>query len=154
MSLSCFTLFSGVIALNFAVNLTEGGTQCSTISTAYSTGQYPQIAISFIQYSEYFSVSNLAVLFTTARSNLQFGGLDDNCPGYTRLGHWPSEFKNVSGNRTACTVLDAPLDLPPGFTQVCILLATNDSSCGRSSKKRNYYHYYAGQLVISGFSTS
>ena len=99
-------------------------------------------------------MSNLAVLFTTARSNLQFGGLDDNCPGYTRLGHWPSEFKNVSGNRTACTVLDAPLDLPPGFTQVCILLATNDSSCGRSSKKRSYYHYYAEQLVISGFIIS
>ena len=145
------------VAFDFAVNLTEGGSQCCNIATAFSTGPSPQIATSFIQYSSHFPVSNLAVVFKTASDNMQYGGLDVNCSRYNRLGRWPSEFDIVSGSRTTCTILEAPLDLLSGFTQVCIRLATNDSSCDRSSKTRkmsSYYHHYVGQLVISGFGTN
>ena len=157
--------FSGAIRFDFAVNLTEGGSHCVAISaaTVSSIEQSPQIAASFIDYSGRFSISDLAVVFKKERgSSLQFGGCNTSCFGSNnRLGSWLSEYNKVADDsRTTCNGLQSFMlnrTLLLGFTQVCIYLATNGSSCGKPSFKgssKNSRYYYTGQLGISGFSTT
>eukprot|EP01036_Dinobryon_divergens_P026553 gene26553-35221_t len=144
---------SGVIVINFAAELVEGGSQCLDINAATSTGQTPKISVSYIiGSSRQVWVTELAVVFRMQSYNLQYGGFGVNCSGFNRIGYWPSKYNLSSATGMVCTFLTSQgstVNLSLGFTSVCIFRAYQ-SSCVTSSQESTWY---SGQLMISGFST-
>ena len=141
-------LYSDTVSFIFESNLINGGSHCFAISAATATGKSPKIAASFVtNFSDHFWTTDFYVVFKFPSHNLQYGGSGTNC---SRLGCWRSNF---AVRHTACISLTSDglgqLNLSPGFTEVCIYRGGHSDS-GRPSMKATYY---AGELVISGFST-
>lgn len=148
--------YSEAIAFTFAVNLIENESHCFAISPAMATGTSQKIDASFVtDFPDHFRMTDFSVMFKFPSYNLQYGGSCTDCSAISRLGYWPSTYSTSVVSRTACNILKYEglglWNLSAGFTEVCIYRA---SQTDYGSPFQKGATYYAGELVISGFSTS